>query len=60
MEELRNACRVLNGKPERPLGTHRCSREDIIKMVLKLWQYELDLSDSGQSPCSIKCLEILE
>jgi hypothetical protein len=35
--EKRNACRVLDGKPEskRPLGRHRCTHDDNIKMYLK-------------------------
>jgi hypothetical protein len=35
--EKRNACRVLEGKPEtkRPLGRHRHAHDDNIKMDLK-------------------------
>ena len=35
--EKRNACRVLEGKHEakRPLGRHRHTRDDNIKMYLK-------------------------
>ena len=33
--ERRGVCRILVGKPERPLGRLRCRREDHIKMELQ-------------------------
>lgn len=56
MGEMRNACKVLVGKPERPLGTHRCYWEDIIKMDLRMWWHGLDLSDSGHGLVNLRVL----
>lgn len=53
MGEMKNACRVLVGKPERPLGTPRCCWIDI-KMDLRMWWYGLELSDLGHGPVFYK------
>jgi hypothetical protein len=60
MGEIRNAYRILVGKPEgkRPLGRPRCRWVDNIKMDLKrdrMGWYGLHSSGSGQEPVEGSC-----
>jgi hypothetical protein len=51
MGEMRNAYRILVGKPEgkRPLGRRRCRWEDNIKMDLReIWWEAVDWSNQTQ------------